>query len=98
MMLVGLARTVTTCVNEFDRCDSDDDGGELIVAGLIGYVVLHIWEIADAIGAPSSHNARLRELRARTGYAPVGTYGRVMPYVAPAKHDGGGVAGVSFSF
>lgn len=90
------------CFYDDPGCD-EDAGGLPITVGLIGYLVLHVWEIVDAIGGPSRHNRRVRNLRMRMGYPPSGYYyGQVEPYVTPvgkgSDADDGAIAGIRVRF
>lgn len=76
-------------------CHGNKNGEAIAVGSMFALVGLRIWEIADAFIAPPRHNARVRAVRARLGYAPA--YARVAPYVAPANGDGG-VAGLALRF
>jgi hypothetical protein len=82
--------------------DCDEDAGALpITIGLIGFVVLHVWEVVDAIAGPARHNRRVRNLRMRMGYPPAGYYyGQVEPYVTPVgkNDDDGAIAGIRVRF
>ncbi len=93
-LFAGIGSQIDDCAFE-DSCNSDD-GETLIVGGMIGFVVLHVWEVVDAFAGPASHNRKLRELRTRLGYPPV--YYGLTPFVAPPRDGAGGVAGVSFRF
>jgi hypothetical protein len=76
----------------------EDRGTALLVGGLIGFGGLRLWEMGDAIIAPSTHNLRVRELRERIGpNQPVIVGSHVTPYVGHA-HDGGTTAGIAFHF
>jgi hypothetical protein len=66
-----------------------------IVIGAIALSGLRLWGTIDAIAAPSSHNARVREVRMKAGI-PMPYYS-LAPYVAPTR-DGGGTAGVTLRF
>ena len=93
-LFYGVAHAIGDCfANDDDRCD-DDRSGSLIVAGALGLTVFRIWGTIDAFAAPSSHNARVRELRMRTGYDRPGYYS-VIPYVKRNADGEGGVAGLT---
>lgn len=97
-LMVGVFRAFDDCLELDDSCnDGNSDGVPLIVAGAIGLTVFRIWEIVDAIGGPSKHNARVRELRMRLGI-PQPMYTKITPYVVPSRDGGGGTAGLSFRF
>jgi hypothetical protein len=95
-IIVGLVRMVDDCFGS-DRSCNNSDGEILFVGGLISFSVLRIWEIVDSIAGPPKHNQRVRDLRMRLGM-PMPIYTRVMPYVAPARDGGGGVAGLTLRF
>jgi hypothetical protein len=99
-IIAGAVKTVDTCFNTLEsRCDDDSTGQVLLVGGLIGLVVFRVWEVADAIGGPPRHNARVRQLRMRLGMPPMGYTRRVQPYVAPPlSRDGGATAGLTLRF
>lgn len=60
----------------------------LAIAGTLGIGGLRIWQVLDALIAPTLHNERLHDLQAR-----------ITPYIAPARdRDGGSVVGMSFHF
>jgi hypothetical protein len=84
------------------RADSSDQNGGALTAillGVAGFSILRVWEVVDAAIAPGDHNTQLRELRARMGYRPIGTYG-MTPYVTPTRVDDhtGWTAGLSLRF
>jgi len=100
-MIVGLVQSLDDCVASDTTFGSGattcgNRGTTLLVGGLIGYLGIHIWSIADAITGPSNHNRKVRELRMRLGI-PQPMYTRVTPYLSKSR-DGGGTAGVSFRF
>jgi hypothetical protein len=99
LMMYGAVQLIDDCSNIDGRCSNSNNsnGTGALVAGLVGYSVFRIWDIVDSISGPAEHNARLRDLRIRTGYRPMGTYGRIKPFVAPG-HDEGVTAGISFRF
>jgi len=79
------------------RCSTSDTDGLYIAGGLIGLFGFRIWEIVDAVGGPTKHNRKVRELKMRLGIpVPMYTH-RMLPYVNKT-HDGGGTAGVIFRF
>lgn len=91
LMIAGAVEIAGShCDTELGGCRSNntsDSGAGLLVAGLVAYGVFYVWGIVDAAVGPSDHNLRVRELRARVGYRPMGAYGKVMPYVAPHTVD-----------
>lgn len=95
-VIAGAVAIADDCLDIDENCDDANDsaGTGLLVAGIIGISVFRIWEIVDAFAGPSSHNARVRELRMRVG-APQPYYG---PYFAPPKDGTGGVAGLTIRF
>lgn len=95
-VIAGAVAIADDCFDVDQNCDDANDsaGTGLLVAGIIGISVFRIWEIVDAFAGPSSHNARVRELRMRVG-APQPYYG---PYFAPPKDGTGGVAGLTIRF
>lgn len=101
-MIYGMMRAFD-CSTRYDEynnsfSDCEDDGIGIMVVGLLGYSVLRIWETVDAFAAPSAHNRKVRQLRARLGL-PVPLYDtRLMPYMAPTRDREGGVAGFSLRF
>jgi len=75
----------------------DDDGGLVSVyTGLTCFLVARVWSIFDAALGPSGHNEKVRDVKRRVGL-PVDA-SRVIPYVAPGRDRGGGVAGLTFRF
>jgi hypothetical protein len=97
LIIYGATRTFD-CNDGIDHtgrsCRSDAGTGTLIV-GALGFTGLRIWETIDAFSAPSEYNRRVRMVRMKAGYHPMGVYGL---YVSPPKHGEGGVAGVSLRF
>jgi len=97
LILYGATRTFD-CFDGVDHtggtCRSDAGTGSLIV-GALGFAGLRIWETIDAFAAPSEHNRRVRMVKLKAGYRPMGMYGL---YVAPPTQGDGGVAGVSLRF
>lgn len=65
--------------------------GAMAIVGWGGFLGLRVWEVVDAVTGPRRHNRKVRELRARTRFAP---------YVAPLASDSrsGATAGVTFRF
>jgi hypothetical protein len=91
---IGSVISLIDCANE--NCHNDNGALLLLTGSALAYAGLHIWEIVDAFTAPSEHNRRVHALRRRYGYID---YARVTPFVArPHGSDGGGTAGLSFSF
>jgi hypothetical protein len=92
----------STAAKEIDcdfeaTCSNNNTTGIYIVGGLIGLLGFRVWEIVDAVGGPSKHNRKVRELKMRLGIpVPMYTH-RVIPYVNKTR-DGGGTAGVMFRF
>jgi hypothetical protein len=99
-VVVGLAKTLDSCLDTLEsRCGDNSTGQVLLIGGLIGLVVFRVWEVADAIGGPPRHNARVRELRMRLGMPPTGFARRMQPYLAPPlSRDGGATAGLTLRF
>lgn len=99
MMLVGAVSAIDDGFDD-DQFDDDDEDFEvaLIVTGAIGFVGFRVWEIVDAFAGPASHNDRVRRLRMRIGYPPAAPYYGATPFIAPAKHGDGGVAGFTLRF
>ncbi len=98
-LIYGAAEMINNCDANLDTvCNSrgNDTGVAPFVVGLIGFSVLRIWEVVDSITGPIDHNTRLRNLRIRTGYRPMG-YGGIKPFVAPSG-DQGATAGITFRF
>ncbi len=92
-LLYGIAAEIEDCFGPDDACTGDEGDG-LILVGAIGFSVFRIWETIDAFAAPPSHNARVRELRLRTGQYRPGYYS-VVPYVKRQADGEGGVAGLT---
>lgn len=92
----GAVRTVDDCdsVGETD-CDHSD-GPPLIIVGLIGFTVFHVWEIVDAFSGPAEHNRRVRDLKWRMGI-PVQVGNKWSPYLNKTR-DGGASAGLQLRF
>lgn len=77
-------------------CQDDSRSNEWRLAvGIGAYIGLRIWEIADAITAPTDHNRRVRALRSRIRQESGGVV--VAPFLAPAR-EGGAMAGVAARF
>jgi hypothetical protein len=97
MMIAGVVRSIDDCGFGHETCDDEGsaDGTGMIVVGLVGFSVFRVWEIIDAIGGPSGHNRRVRELKWRLGI-PV-QVSNLQPYVLRGR-DGGGTAGLRFDF
>jgi len=101
MMIYGAVNLVSNDCGYYDNyCDgydtnNDDSAEAMLIVGALGFAAFRVWEVIDAIAGPSSHNARVRELRVRTGQYP--RYYGLKPFVAPAR-DQGMTAGVTFSF
>ena len=97
LIIYGATRSLD-CYEGEDRagrsCNSETGTGSIVV-GLLGYTGLRIWETIDAFSAPSEHNRRVRMVRMKAGYHPMGGYGL---YVSPPKNGEGGVAGISLRF
>jgi hypothetical protein len=74
--------------------------GALAIVGWGSFVGLRVWEVADAISAPSRHNRAVRRLRARSGYAPRLSLAELHIYVARPVQTGhsGAIAGVALRF
>ncbi len=85
--------------DEYNNYDNDcsDSGAGIMVAGLLSFTVFRVWETVDAFAAPSSHNRRVRQLRARLGL-PVPMYSSLTPFVAPVRGGDGGTAGLTLRF
>jgi hypothetical protein len=98
--IVGAVKTIDACFDNLDQgCHDDTSAKVLLFGGLIGLVVFRVWEIADAIGGPPKHNARVRQLRMQLGMPPTTFVRRLQPYLAPPlSHDGGATAGVALRF
>lgn len=78
------------------REDRDCNGCvSYIITGAVALSALRLWGVIDALSGPSSHNARVREVRMKAGM-PMPMYS-IAPFVAPAR-DGGGVAGMTLRF
>jgi len=76
-----------------EPCHRNRAAAELAIGGLLAFMVLHTWEIGDAIIVPSLHNDRYHQIVGRYGYArPLA----LKPYVAP--HGEGAIAGLAVSF
>lgn len=97
MMFYGITRTVT-CADGTDHsgiaCRSDAGAGWLI-GGALAFTGLRIWQTIDAFAVPPDYNSRVRMLRMKAGYRPMGMYSF---YLSPPKSGDGGVAGVSVRF
>lgn len=101
LIIYGAEQAAAADCYDDPYCDEDAGGGPIAI-GLIGYLVLHVWEIVDAIGGPARHNRRVRALRMRMGYPPAGYYyGQIEPYVTPigkSDDDDGAIAGIRVRF
>jgi hypothetical protein len=100
LMIVGVVRAFS-CDVESNSCNNGD-AGVLLVGGVIGYMVFHIWSIVDAALGPANHNRKVRDVKRKVGI-PVMEARQVAPYVAPPMAPahgggGGGVAGLTFRF
>lgn len=96
-LFVGLGQAIDDCFASDVSCNDSNSGEGLMIAGLIGYLGFRVWSIADAVSGPSKHNRKVRELKMRLGI-PQPMYGqKLVPYVHKSR-DGGGTAGLSFSF
>ena len=96
MFVYGFVKSFEDCIDRFSPCP-DNHGGEWLIAGLIGATVFRVWGVIDAAAGPGEHNERVRALRQRVG-GPQPFYGRLQPYVLPARERGGATAGVGFTF
>jgi hypothetical protein len=88
----GIHRLDLECVDGV--CTSNGRSG-LLVAGVLGAIGLHVWEVVDAVLVPARRNRRVRELRARLGIPPQPR--PVSFYLAPGGRDGA-VAGFALHF
>lgn len=95
-LIGGVVRTVDDCDTVDESSCDHSDGPPLIVAGLIGFTVFHIWEIVDAFSGPNEHNRRVRELKFRMG-VPVQVGERFSPYLNKTR-DGGATGGLQIRF
>lgn len=102
-MIYGMATMFGACheplVSDgpyYEACDrgAERRGATILIGGALALSVFRIWEVVDAFTGPADHNRRLSSLRGRLGYRD--GYA-LRPFVAPAG-NGGGVAGVGFSF
>lgn len=92
----GVARAIDDCDTAGETSCDHSDGPPLIVVGLIGFTVFHIWEVVDAFSGPNDHNRRVRELKFRLG-VPVKIGERLLPYLNKTR-DGGATAGLQLRF
>ena len=85
--------------DEYGGYDSscENRGMGIFAVGIIGFTVLRVWETVDAFAAPSAHNRKVRQLRARLGM-PVPMYSGLTPFVAPVRSGDGGTAGFTLRF
>tara|TARA_R110002073_G_scaffold257750_5_gene420626 strand:- start:17577 stop:18206 length:630 start_codon:yes stop_codon:yes gene_type:complete len=73
-----------------------DNADTMLLAGVLSYGVLRVWEFVDTLAGPSAHNRRYRALRSKVyGHAPPPRYGF---FVTPGSTRGGGTAGFSIHF
>jgi hypothetical protein len=96
IMSVGISKEVDCIAPASGGCTNSNDGEGLFIAGIVGLVAFHVWDVVDAVVGPSKRNTRIRELRSRHGIAQPMFGKRITPYVN-RSHDAG-VAGVSLSF
>jgi hypothetical protein len=95
-LFIGVGQALDDCFDSDARCN-DDKGEGLIIGGLVGLLAFRVWEVVDAVGGPSKHNRKVRELKMRLGM-PMPMYTqRVVPYVNRTR-DSGATAGVVFHF
>jgi hypothetical protein len=97
-MFYGIAESFDCGYDEYgyDR-NCEDKGMGIFFAGILGFTVFRVWETVDAFAAPSAHNRKVRQLRARLGM-PVPMYSGLTPFVAPVRNGDGGTAGLTFRF
>jgi hypothetical protein len=96
--IIGLGQVVGDCAFDSPDCgDGNGAGAGLLLVGLIGVGVFHIWGIVDSIAGPSRHNRRVRDLRMRLGQPMHYYQGRIEPFLHKSR-DGGGFAGVTLRF
>jgi hypothetical protein len=94
-MVVTIDDAFDNNCNDFEsNCNDELSGG--FVVSLIALMGFRVWELVDAAVGPSTHNRKVRELRARVGY-PQPYYG-MTPYLAPTARGDGGTAGITFRF
>lgn len=93
--IAGVFIGVSMLVEE-DLENTGDQGGEtVLVASIVGYGVLRIWEFIDVVAGPGEHNRKVRAARWKASGAPPPGYSF---YVVPSKGGSGGVAGLSMRF
>jgi hypothetical protein len=97
VMIWGMVELFESC-SVYEECNDggEDRGFGLMMLGLTGYAVFHVWSIIDAFAGPPAHNRKLRNLHMRMGY-PVPMYSKVTPYLGRPR-DGGTVAGFTVRF
>jgi hypothetical protein len=96
-LMYGILHSFDSCFDSTSSSCNDDVDGIYIVGGLVGLLGFRVWEIVDAVGGPSKHNRKVRELKMRLGIpVPMYTH-RVVPYINKTR-DGGGTAGVMLRF
>lgn len=81
-----------------DEYGNNDCAWGAIALGAVGMTVFRIWELVDVWAGPSSHNARLRNLRYRLGLDRPPPPPRWGVYAVPPTHGHGAVGGISLRF
>jgi hypothetical protein len=94
-LIAGLVDALGDCATSDTQCHHGSGAG-LLVAGMVGFLVFHVWGAVDAFTGPADHNRRVRDLRMRLGMPPQFNYARVTPYVHHA--DGQTSAGLAWHF
>lgn len=92
-MVSGLAGAGTACG---EVCRTEPGDARLVIASLVAFMGLRVWEVADAAIAPLHQNARYRAVAARIGLRE--PLAQVAPFVAPAARGDGALAGLAVRF
>ncbi|MEO8707385.1 MAG: hypothetical protein ABI867_45580, partial [Kofleriaceae bacterium] len=65
-LVYGLSQTCLIFCTEAEE-QKNHDAAPFLIGGFVGYLVFHVWGIADAAIGPAKHNRKVRELRMRLG-------------------------------
>ena len=98
---LGLMLISGPCVGKLFKNDDNDCGGPLeaiMLAGLVSYVGLRVWEIIDVWRAPPRQNRRYHYLRARLEQMPDPEEPKASLDVVPLMSPQGGGVGLRLKF